>query len=413
MSNTVILGVGIIGVSAAYYLSDHQPPFSIHLVEPALELFSSASGYAGGFLAKDWFTSAAADLGALSYELHRKLAADHAGRETWGYTATTSVNYATASPRARGARGDDWLRTGTSRAEMAPGSSPGSVPPWLSRTEGDCVEGISPEGMTAQVDPLRLCRFLLNECLRRGVRLHHPAEVLSTSVDFRGELASVRIADTKTGTKTDLPCTRIVIAAGAWSGQAFKELFPHVKGRLPIGSLAGHSIIVRSPRWRGGNEEGCHAVYTTYDAEGFSPEVYARLGGEIYIAGLNSTDIPLPPLPGQVTLLPEAIAKLRTTARKLLGPSGSNADSDDGVEVVREGLCFRPVTPRGMPIISRIPDEDLGMATRSGAEGGVFLCSGHGPWGISLSLGTGLVVSEMAQGRDLSADISGLGLQMK
>ncbi|KAK3363614.1 FAD dependent oxidoreductase [Lasiosphaeria hispida] len=411
MSTTVILGAGIIGVSSAYYLSDHQPPSSIHLVEPASELFSSASGYAGGFLAKDWFAPAAVDMGALSYELHRKLAADHAGRETWGYTTTTSVNYATAPPtdRGRGTRGGDWLRTGTSRAETAPREGGGSVPPWLGRTEGDHIEGISSEGTTAQVDPLRLCRFLLQECLRRGVRLHHPAEVLSASVDLRSELASVRIADTKTGTETDLPCTRVVIAAGAWSGKVFKELFPYAKGGIPIGSLAGHSIVVRSPRWRG--DEGCHAVYTTH-GDAFSPEVYARLGGDIYIAGLNSTDIPLPSLPGQATVLPEAIAKLTSVARKLLGSLGSDAGSDDRLEVVREGLCFRPVTPRGVPIISRVPDKELGIATRPGAEGGVFLATGHGPWGISLSLGTGLVLSEMAQGRDLSADISGLGLQM-
>jgi glycine/D-amino acid oxidase-like deaminating enzyme len=44
---------------------------------------------------------------------------------------------------------------------------------------------------------------------------------------------------------------------------------------------------------------------------------------------------------------------------------------------------------------------------------GVYVATGHGPWGISLSLGTGLVVAELAQGRPLSADISELGLKMK
>lgn len=54
-TQTVILGAGIIGLSTAYYLA-HAPdvdPTSIHIVESAEELFCSASGLAGGFLAED------------------------------------------------------------------------------------------------------------------------------------------------------------------------------------------------------------------------------------------------------------------------------------------------------------------------------------------------------------------------
>jgi glycine/D-amino acid oxidase-like deaminating enzyme len=55
MSNTVILGSGIIGVSTAYYLSQssNTPPDSIHLVDPIAEFFHCASGFAGEYLASD------------------------------------------------------------------------------------------------------------------------------------------------------------------------------------------------------------------------------------------------------------------------------------------------------------------------------------------------------------------------
>lgn len=55
MGDTVILGSGIVGVSTAYYLSHsgNTKPESIHLVDPIAELFHCASGFAGGFLAKD------------------------------------------------------------------------------------------------------------------------------------------------------------------------------------------------------------------------------------------------------------------------------------------------------------------------------------------------------------------------
>lgn len=54
-SSTVIVGTGIIGCATAYYLSlsGHTKPDTIHLVEASEELFASASGKAGGFLAAD------------------------------------------------------------------------------------------------------------------------------------------------------------------------------------------------------------------------------------------------------------------------------------------------------------------------------------------------------------------------
>jgi glycine/D-amino acid oxidase-like deaminating enzyme len=155
MSTTVILGAGIIGVSTAYYLSDHQPASSIHLVDPSPELFASATGFAGGFLAKDWFSPPVASLGALSFELHRKLAESKDGREKWGYSISTSINYSsTAKDRASGKRGDDWLREGTSRAGAAPSvidDLAGKTPSWLRRQEGDYVELIGEDGTTAQL----------------------------------------------------------------------------------------------------------------------------------------------------------------------------------------------------------------------------------------------------------------------
>ncbi|KAB5560267.1 FAD dependent oxidoreductase [Coniochaeta sp. 2T2.1] len=420
-----IIGVGIIGVSTAYYLSEHQPGSTIHLVEVSGELFSSASGFAGGFLAKDWFSSpATSSLGALSFEQHRLLAERHGGRERWGYAGTTSVSY-TARPAREGRgrrkrRGDDWLRDGTSRAGAAAGDGvvaadnpAGRAPKWLRRVAGDEIEVIGNAGTTAQVDPLRLCRFLLAECLARGVQLHHPATVISVSKDvLRDELSSVCIADADKSTEVDVPCTRVIIAAGAWSGRVFKGLFRHSGLEIPVGCLAGHSLVVRSPRWRGeqlqGEGAGCHAVYTTSGEAGYSPEIYGRVGGEIYVAGLNSATIPLPDVAGQAKPREGDVARLKATASELLGPEVG----EDDLVVVREGLCFRPVTPWGTPIVSRVRDEDLGIGikTRGGAEGGVFIAAGHGPWGISMGLGTGMVLAEIVQGREVSADVSRLGL---
>ncbi|KAI1392544.1 nucleotide-binding domain-containing protein [Hypoxylon trugodes] len=403
MATTVILGAGIIGTSTAYYLSKHQPGSSIHLVEPSPELFASASGYAGGFLAKDWFSPAVAELGALSFEEHRKFAEQEDGARKWGYSRSTSISLSQAAKS--GKRVDVWCREGASRAEAASGeSSVGIAPAWLRRKKGDAVEIISDDDTVAQVDPLQLSQFLLQKCIEAGVHLHHPAKALSVQTDMRDEISSICIASTTSSTETDIPCTNIVIAAGAWSSQVFKTLFPSAEFEIPVSSLAGHSLVVKSPRWTQEHEkDGCHAVFMTSEP-GYSPEIFSRVGGQIYIAGLNSATEPLPDLPTDAKgkIRKDAIDRLRDTVKEVVG--------EDDVEVVREGLCFRPVTEKGTPFLSRIPDICLGLYydVRPAPAGGVYLAAGHGPWGISMSLGTGKVMAEMIQGRKLSADVSKL-----
>ncbi|ROT41001.1 FAD dependent oxidoreductase superfamily [Sodiomyces alkalinus F11] len=417
MNTTVILGSGLIGVATAYYLSEHQIPSTIHLVDPSPELFSSASGFAGGFLAKDWFAPQSASLGLLSFSEHQKLAEQNDGRAKWGYTKSSTFSHSHVPVTLAGKRGDDWLRTGQSRAQVvtAVESDDGTGngrPPWLRQVEGDDVHLISEEGTTGLVDPLRLCQFLLQTCLDRGVRLHHPAKVISVRTDARhGEIGSVRVAETTSSTETDLPCTHLLIAAGAWSPRVFAELFPRASVRLPISSLAGHSLVFRPPQVpRGDPEPVSYSVYSTTE-DGWSPELYARLDGNIYIAGINSATEPLPPLPSDAVIDAAKIRKLKETAGRMVSSFDQEGNGAD-LEVVREGHCFRPVSDAGVPILARIPDADLGIGvrTRPGPEGGVYVAAGHGPWGITLGLGTGKVMAEMMQGRRLSADVSGLGL---
>lgn len=404
MSSTVILGSGIIGLSIAHYLADHQPGSTIHLVEPSPELFASASGYAGGFLARDWFSAKSASLGALSFDEHKRLAEENNGRERWGWSTSTTYSHA-AAPIKKSRNGERWLSEGGSRADVVEAvETHGDGPSWLRRAAGDDVQVIGDSETTGQVEPLRLCNFLLETCKSEGVHLHHPATALSINTDLRGELSTVCIGDTNSSTETDVPCTRLVIAAGAWSPRVFTQLFPGASIELPISSLAGHSLVIKTPG-DDTTQTGCHAIFST-DGAGFSPELFSRVGGHIYIAGVNAPELPLPDLPGQTPISPAAIDQLQQTAGRIIHvPEGD-------LEVVRKGLCFRPVTASGEPILTRIPDSRLGdgVSTRPGAEGGVFLAAGHGPWGISLSLGTGKVMAEMMQGRKLSADISRLGL---
>lgn len=84
--------------------------------------------------------------------------------------------------------------------------------------------------------------------------------------------------------------------------------------------------------------------------------------------------------------------------------------NENDLDVVREGLCLRPVAERGVPFVSRVEDSCLG-GLKTAREGGLFVAAGHGPWGISLSLGTGNVVADLIRGVKPAVDISRLGLK--
>ena len=127
-------------------------------------------------------------------------------------------------------------------------------------------------------DPLRLSNFLLSECLSRGVHLHTSTHALSVSCNSSGQIHGIRIRHAN-GTEADLPCSRLVIASGAWTPQVFTTLFPSSDVKLPITSLAGHSLLMRSPAWKRPQEgEETAAVFST-DPTGYFPEMFARVDG--------------------------------------------------------------------------------------------------------------------------------------
>ena len=369
---TVILGAGIIGVSTAYYLSLSSKADDIHLVEASPQLFASASGFAAGFVAKDWFSPDLANLGELSFALHKQLAEENKGYEKWGYSRSSS-----SSLEEQVATGDDWLAEGASRSVAAAKSAQcgQNGPSWLKHR--DALDVMSDGSSTAQVNPLLLCHFLLDECVSRGTHLHQPSRAVSVSRSTSGALSSIDIVNLSTQERMTLSCTELVLAAGAWTPEVYRTLFPKSKiNQIPISSLAGHSLVVQSPHWPPPKldsieekipavQQDCHAVFTNDAEAGYSPEIFSRMpDGHIYLAGLNSSTYPLPNVANERVIDPKSITALKKTAHRLLG---------DDFKVVREGVCWRPVAKSGKPIICHLENK---------GELGVFLAVGHGAWGI-------------------------------
>ncbi|CRG88691.1 Vacuolar protein sorting/targeting protein 10 [Talaromyces islandicus] len=409
---TVIIGGGIIGTSIAYHLSNSRfasKEAGVHVIDSSSQLYSGASGYAGGFLARDWFEPAVDELGALSFDLHRQLAEKHDGARKWGFMQGTAWSLDGDLPERR-------AEATRSREKDA---SANEGPGWL--TTGP-VESISDQGV-AQVDPLRLCHFLHEATVSQGVTWHYPAQPIDVVSDPATLLIrSVKVLNSETQTEYSISCRNIVICAGPWTSLVYKSLFPSATPPA-VSALAGYSLVLRSPRYSLEDEQDryhgkSHAVFTTTDSRGgFSPEMFSRQGAEIYISGLNDSNLPLPTRAegSKVMIDRRKIDRLKETAVRFMGKSAHRVNQDD-LEVLREGLCFRPISVTGRPIISRVNDEDLGGRIKPDRSavgrdiGGVFVATGHGPWGISHSLGTGQVVADLVDGVEPTADIIGLSM---
>ena len=392
---TVILGGGIIGTSIAFYLSQLvDDASSIHIVESSERLFSSASGYGAGFIAKDWFPRATTELGGLSFDLHRQLAAEHGGDEKWGYTPSIALSLAFSEDLSggKGERGEDWLLCGTSRAAVSVGQSAlmeSNRPVWLTKQKGDDIDIISSEEGCAQVDPLRLCHFLMNECRAKGVVLHQPAMASSVEQVENGTLR-VQLVSSHSAVLDKIDCKHLVIATGAWTPAVFKDLFPSSTIDVPITSLAGYSLLLNSPRHNVEQEAQYgtgHAIFAPPGSRySWAPEIFSRQGGEIYIAGFNEANLPLPQEALGVTLEPESIAEVKRVAVEMMGLAGTAPDGRriDDLEITREALCFRPVTAKGTPIVTKLHGSSLGNGFDLGEQGGVLIAAGHGPWYVAL-----------------------------
>ena len=223
-------------------------------------------------------------------------------------------------------------------------------------------------------------------------------------------LPTVLIEYQDSSRKVAVPCDNLVVTSGPWTSSVLKSLLPNEPpSSFPtINSLSGASIVIRSKRWQPLQTDASrvNALFLSKRMEGFTPEVFSRVGGEIYIAGLNDASI-TPPAPSTSSLPPPHSVDRLVNAAKFLCDSplakahGAGAD----LEVASSRLCFRPTTPKGTPVIGKIPLKNGGLY---GKGFRLWVGSGHGPWGISLSLGTGMVLGQMILGRKASVDVKKL-----
>jgi glycine/D-amino acid oxidase-like deaminating enzyme len=347
----LIVGGGVIGSATAYFLT--RAGAEVTVIERT-SVACAASGKSGGFLALDWCHGSPLEpLARRSFELHARLPKEIGG--DWGYRRMEA--YGGTYRRAERARD----RQRNARVEwVADGVAIGSQ--------------IGTSETTAQVDPGRFTRALMQAASRQGAEL-----TIARVETMLREAATGRVRGVRAD-GDDIAADAVVIAMGPWSMMAAAWLpLPRVFG------LKGHSLIYET-----GEAVAAQALFLEHrDAGGASaPEIFPRADGTTYICGISS-ESPVPGDPAEVAADPGALERLQAIAEDI---SPLLARSP----VLARQACFRPVTRDGLPLIGAVP----------GAEG-AYVATGHSVWGILNAPATGEALAELIlDGRTTEVDLS-------
>ena len=334
----IVCGAGVVGASVAYFLA--RRGVGVTVIERT-GVACAASGKSGGFLALDWCDgSPLGPLARASFKLHAELATE-LGTD-YGYR-----------------RMDTFMLAARERGTLAGGHRV-TAPSWLDGS-GIVTAELGSQATTAQVTPARFTAALIEAARARGARIH--AGVVE-DVAWRGDAASGVV----TAGGEPLEGDAVVLAMGPWTGRLAGRL------RLPtVYGLKGYSVTLAAP------DVPAHALFVDYrtaDGRALEPEIFPRPDGEVYVCGMADPA----PLPDS----PEGVEVNESSCDTLARAAGRVSVALAAARITRRQACYRPVTDDGIPLIGPVP----------GAPG-VFVATGHGPWGILNAPATGLAMAEL------------------
>ncbi len=255
--------------------------------------------------------------------------------------------------------------------------------------------------------------WLLQQCQRYGVEIYNQIEILRADTSPSGILERVQFA--RHGKAQEISCDNLVLAAGAWTPQLYKKLFPSSDANFCPTTNSGNWLVVKSPV-KPLIHNRCEVLFDDYVEHQL--EFVGRNDGTIWISGLDNRVKCLGDVKGSEIPDEDAISRLLGYARRFL--LTSETEKRDDLDVVATGRTYRPTIDRDLPIIAHINPRKLCPVKQSDSKeavadvddpaGGVFVCSGHGRYGITLAMGSGRLMSQMIMGDPTDFDVSKLGL---
>jgi glycine/D-amino acid oxidase-like deaminating enzyme len=359
-SEVIIIGAGIVGCAAAYYLACEGARVTI--VERD-SVGSHASGYALGGLNPLSGIGIPEPLGTLGLEGFRLALslAPQLKEETGidsGLQPVTAIALAFTEAEADLLRQrlpwqqaqrelqSEWQNTGELLA-MEPRLSP------------QVVGGVVTQGV-GLLDPYKLCLALLEAAIRRGATLRHGTV---RDLKFRGD----RIDTVRVG-REEVPCGAVVMAMGPWAAEAA----PWTGVEVPVRPLKGQILRLRMP--------GPPFSYIS------SPDSYVATKPDGLVwAGTTEEEVGFDEAPS------------REARQEIIGNVVRTFPSLKEAEVVLQTACLRPVAVDGLPILGSVPGKK-----------GAVVATGAGRKGILLGPIMGRIAADLAITGGTKHDIAAL-----
>ncbi|CAI9276737.1 unnamed protein product [Lactuca saligna] len=289
----VVCGGGVIGVCTAYFLS--KKGAAVTLIEQS-SIACAASGKAGGFLALDWCDgSPISSLARVSFNLHRSLAEELNGGESYGYRPLNTLSLSIAE----------------SENPPQPHSRKSTLPPWIDGP-AKSPKTIGTTETTAQVHPQLFTRTLIEKAV----------------ADYGVEVVIGKVKSLETGEEK----VRVVMEGG--------------------GGIDGDAVVLALGPWTKADAITPDALFLTYSpangGQPMDPEIYPRPTGEVYVCGMSSEE-EIPDDPEEIQPNMDSIGVLKRVAEKVSSHLGGEA------RVKAEQACFLPSTDDGVPVIGEVP----------------------------------------------------------
>ncbi len=359
--DVAIIGGGIVGTSAAAFLAEAGA--TVALFE-ARGIAAGASGRNSGAI-QDPFDPLLLPIHRDTLALYRELAA-------------SAPSFPLASQPAGLLLVDEVPERVAASAREAEAVRPDLRPTLLAPKELRELEPAFAPGLYAcrletayPVPPAAATLAFAERAVRAGARIvaDAGAELWVDGNDADGPaVRGVRTADTET------PADVVLVAAGPWT----PSIVDPPGGWRPIAPVWGVNVEValEAPPRSVAEQVGVETIAT--EAPGGDagvPSIFSL----VTAAGSSSLGS---------TFLPEepdaaAIAPLLHARGSRFVPAIAEAP------IVSVRACARPQSADGRPLIGPIPWLE-----------GVFVCAGHGPWGISLGPGSARLIADLILGRD-------------
>lgn len=203
------------------------------------------------------------------------------------------------------------------------------------------------------VRPESLSKGLYDWLKANNVEIKENTEV----TDFIKENGRIKAVMTSAG---KIEADQFLLTTGVWSGLMAKKL----GFKLPMTAGKGYSITIENPDPK--NVPFKPSLYLGTSKVGLSPYNGAlRIAGTMELSGMN-------------TYIDEKrVQGLRNSVKKYL-----NFTFDRSKEVIWTGM--RPMTPDGNPVLGKVPGND-----------NLYIATGHAMSGVSMSLSTGKIMSDL------------------